>query len=211
MIRIAILDDHEAMREGIKGYLSQQRDMQVVLSTGDPADIEATLEVASVMVLLLDISIDGFNVIQAVQSLKLKLPQLKILIVSADYKQEYVLQLINAGIDGYCLKIDGLRVLAEAIRDLVRDGGWFSQKVGTMATRHQQGLITNRLSEREVKVLRLLAEGTTTEEIAELLIISQRTVQTHINHILDKLKVKNRTQAVVKAIELGILGPKSAS
>jgi len=211
MIRIAILDDHEALREGIRGYLTQQRDLQVVLSTADPSDLDVALEAAAVNVLLLDIGITGFNAIQAVQSLKRKLPQLKIVIVSADHKQEYVLQLIEAGIDGYCLKIDGLKSLAEAIHDVVESGGWFSQKIGTIATRHQQGLIANRLTEREVKVLRMLAEGKNTEEIAELLIISHRTAQTHINNILDKLTVKNRTQAVVKAIELGILDSKGMS
>src|SRR5947209_647602 len=95
MIRIAILDDHEGMREGIRSFLSQQRDMQVVLSIGDPSDLETVLDAAEVSVLLLDIGIEGFDAIEAVHDLRRKLPHLKILILSADYKQEYVLRLVD--------------------------------------------------------------------------------------------------------------------
>lgn len=154
MIRIAIVDDHEGMREGITSYLSQQRDMQVVLSMSDTHDLEAVLAGTAVSVLLLDIGMNEFDAVQAVQHLRRQLPLLKSLIVSADYKQDYVLRLVEAGIHGYCLKTDGLKALAEAIRDVVRDEGWFSRKVGTITARHQQGLIANRLSEREAKVLR---------------------------------------------------------
>ncbi len=201
-----MVDDHEAVREGLVSYLSRQADMRVVAETGDPKEIESLLQSTRASILLLDISMEQFNAVKSVMDLKSKFPRLKIMIVTVYDKPQYVLSLIDAGVDGYYLKAEELKALPVAIREVMAGDGWFSQKVGTISTRHQQAKQPYcELTQREIEVLKCCAAGMTTAEFAKSLFIGRRTAQEHVNNILRKLGARTRAEAVTIGIQRGII------
>jgi two-component system NarL family response regulator len=205
-ISIVSVDDHEAIRQGFMSIVAEQPDMEIVASIGDPRLIEPTLENTKVDLVLLDIGLPGFNAPKAVGELKAKFPKLKILIASMHDEPTYVLSLVQAGVDGYYLKDESLKTLPKAIREVMAGNGWYSQSVGTIVARNLNNRKTPiELTEREIAVLKGCAAGLTTAQLAESLFVAQRTVQSHLTHIFEKLGAKTRTEAVFIAVQRGII------
>ena len=202
-IRLIILDDHEGIRLGHAAYFARYPSIKVVASLDNAAELEKKIAETRANLLLMDISMPGFNAVNCVIGLKRKFPQLRILAVSAFAKRAYVTGLIKAGIDGYCLKPEPLATLSKAVQLVVRGEKWFSHEVSMLATGYLQNVET--LTERELEVLKLIANGTNTEKIADELYISTRTIQSHLKNIFQKLSVNSRAEAVAKAIRMGII------
>jgi DNA-binding NarL/FixJ family response regulator len=207
-ICVVVADDHPIVRQGIVNALSQTVDIKVVGEVSVPSDLEPTLTRTGAAVLLLDIGMPQFSASKTLVVLKPKFPELKIVIASAYSNSEYVVSLIKCGVNGYWLKSDDPAQLIEAVHDVIQGKSWFSSTVMNVWAGHRQSRTpVDDLTPREIEVLKVLAQGIDTKMLADKLFISIRTAHTHIKHILAKLGANNRTDAVVKAIQRGIIEP----
>lgn len=210
-IKVLIADDHQLFREGLVNLLSSAPEIEVIAQAKDGKDaVEKTLKLNPEIVLI-DIGMPQMNGIEATKMLKEKLPDLKIIAVSMHSDKQYVKGILEAGADGYLLKNctyqqltdailsvhSGKKILSEDITELVIKG--YLDPIKPDA----EGL--NELSEREMEILKLIAEGKSTREISDKLFISVKTVGTHKQHILSKLDLKTNTDIIKFALKHGLI------
>ncbi len=209
-IRVLIADDHAIVREGARHLLSQEPDIEVV---GEAANGAQALELARKFVpdiVLMDISMPGMNGLEATRALKAAQPQTNVLVLTMQEGEDYFFRLLNAGASGYVLKGAGSVELLSAIR-AVHQGGVYlnpmmTRKVlGDFLKRAEQSESVDPLTPREREVLKLIAAGKTNREIADELVLSLNTVQTHRLHLMEKLNLHNRAELVKYAIRRGLI------
>lgn len=215
-IRVLLVDDHAVLRAGLRLMLSAQPDMEVV---GEASDGREAIEAAgrlSPEVILLDIGMPGMNGIDATQSLRHLLPEVRILILTMHDDEGYLRQVLRAGASGYVLKKAADTELLSAIRAVHRGEVYvypsltrvLVEELFDRRTRGADGDGRNDhdgLSEREREVLRLVALGHSNQEIADILILSVKTVETHKARIMDKLGLRGRAELVRYAIRKGLM------
>lgn len=210
-------DDHTLVRRAIVSLLSLEPDFAVV---GEAADGRTAVELAGSHepdVVLMDISMPLLNGLEATRLIKKKSPHIRVLVLSAHDNEEYVLQVIRCGADGYLLKNSPAEDLVAAIRSVQNGQAFFSPSVskvlldeyvrrstGAQSTDNEQQ-VAGRLTAREREILQLVAEGSTHQQVANHLSISVRTVDTHCNNIMKKLDIHGRSGLVTYAIKNGIL------
>jgi two-component system, NarL family, response regulator NreC len=203
MIDVMIADDHPAFREGIRPRLDRQQDIRIVREASDGPELFALLsENPPPDVLLLDISMPGFEVLRAIPRLRVRYPQMKILIVTAHDDEARIRQLIDAGVDGYLIKDEDMDTYVRAVRDVAAGKKYFSQRTFEVAI---DSANSSMPSPRELEILALVAQDVTTDEIARRLLISSSTVNTHIARVFRKLGVNSRAAAVAKVVQLGYI------
>ncbi|WP_306812783.1 response regulator [Paenibacillus soyae] len=214
MIRIMIVDDHSMIRAGLRMLLSSKEDIEVVAeaSEGDEG-IRAALELRPDVVLM-DLSMPhGKDGLTAASELKEKLPDTAVLILTMHDDDEYLFRAINAGAGGYVLKSAPHEELLAAIRTVARGDAYLyptatkrlmNEFIGRM-TRGESKDVFDTLSEREKEVLELTAKGYGNKEIAEQLIISVKTVETHKSNVMEKLGLKSRPELIKYAMKKGLL------
>lgn len=209
-IRIVVVDDHMMFRQGLVKILEEIPEFQVV---GDADGGESAIKIVQETypdVILLDVNMPGISGIETITILRKKKITAKIIMLTISKQDEDLFGAIEAGADGYLLKNAGADELSRAIK-LVMNGQAFLSPEVTLPVLQviskQHGEMTQevQLSDREIEVLQCLASGQTTNQIGSLLFISENTVKTHIRHILDKLAASNRTEAVTKALRMGII------
>jgi len=209
-IRILIVDDHPVVREGLAGMISTQGDMRVVGEAGNGVEALRLAHGLSPDLILMDLQMPSLDGAAAIRQIRKDLPDCRILVLTAFDSDERILHSIEAGAQGYLLKGVPRDELFRAIR-VVAEGGSTLQpsvaakllnRVGQMLKQEET---TEHLTDREMEVLRLLARGNRNKEIAESLIISERTVKFHVGVIFQKLGVTNRAEAVSKAIQSGLV------
>lgn len=212
-IRILLADDHTILRAGLKMMLNAQPDMEVV---GEAQDGRQAIHEAQRLqpdVILMDITMPDMNGIEATRQVKKLLPDIKILILTMHEHDEYVFQALRAGASGYMLKEAADTELITALH-VIQSGQFYlspaaqSVMVGDYLQRVRTGEEKDSyssLTEREREILKLVAEGHTNNQIAELLIISPKTVDTHRTHIMDKLNLHSRAELVKYAMRRGLL------
>jgi DNA-binding NarL/FixJ family response regulator len=209
-IRILIVDDHPVVREGLAGMISTQGDMRVVGEAGNGVEALRLAHGLSPDLILMDLQMPNLDGAAAIRQIRKDLPDCRILVLTAFDSDERILHSIEAGAQGYLLKGVPRDELFRAIR-VVAEGGSLLQpsvaakllnRVGQMLKQEET---TEHLTDREMEVLRLLARGNRNKEIAESLIISERTVKFHVGVIFQKLGVTNRAEAVSKAIQSGLV------
>ncbi|MBI2858334.1 MAG: response regulator transcription factor [Chloroflexi bacterium] len=212
-IRILVADDHTLIRRGIVGLLNTQPDMEVVgeAGTGDEAVMKAGS--GSLDVVLMDIGMPGTNGLEATRAIKRQFPGIQVLVLTMHDREDYLFQAVRAGASGYVLKGADIQDLLSAIRS-VRKGEVYlfpsvARKLLTDYLRRVESgedLVSyDGLTERERKVLQLIAGGKTGPQIAEALFVSPHTVQSHRDNIMAKLGLHNRAQLVKYAIQKGII------
>ena len=208
-VRIVVVDDHALFRRGLVGLLNDIPEFRVVGEAGNGREALAVIQDNPPDVVLLDVNMpemDGIQTVEAVR--KLRLP-LHILMLTISQEEEDLLSAIRMGADGYLLKNTEPDDLRRAILRVAEGEGALSPEVtgSVMRALARQSELSNQqqLSDRELEVLECLAEGKTTSQIAACLFISENTVKTHVRHILEKLEASNRTEAVSKAIQLGLI------
>lgn len=204
MITVIIADDHPPLREGIKQRLERQTDIRVVGEAGTGPELFSLLHDTSHSpdVLLLDIRMPDFDILQAIPEIRSRCPRTGILIVSAYDDPTHVNQLMDADVDGYLIKSEDMGTYVRAIRDVAAGKTHFSQHIFGVARTTAD---IARLSPRELEVLTFVARDATTHEIGLRLGISSRTVETHIKRTCQKLGVNSRAAAAAKAVQLGYI------
>jgi DNA-binding NarL/FixJ family response regulator len=206
-IRILIADDHPIVREGLIAVLETQPDFAVV---GEAATGAQAVERAAALrpdVILMDLQLPEIDGVAALRAIRAADAAAKVIIFTAFDTDERILGAVQAGAQGYMLKGAPREELFQAIR-VVHDGGSLLQPVvAARLLRQVSGgpSLPEPLTERELEVLGLLAKGRQNKEIANELFISERTVKFHVSAILAKLGVGNRTEAVSKAAQLGLV------
>jgi DNA-binding NarL/FixJ family response regulator len=211
IIRIVLAEDHHVVRTAVASLLSRHEELEVV---GEIAEGGAhLLEIVNTLkpdLLLLDAHMPGHDVVQDVRQLLQLHPSLKILVLSAYDRREYVLGLLKAGALGYVLKDDSSQMLLSAIRAVSRGGEWVSPQVANVlleSVRHQDQTPGASLTPRELEVLQALTSGAPNSKIAEQLFITEQTVKNHVSSIFKKLGVETRVEAVLYALRHGLASP----
>ncbi len=206
-IRVIIAEDHTLVREGTREILEREQDIQVVgeAARGDDA-VRQALE-HNPDVLLMDMRMPGMNGIEATREVAAQAPSVKVLILSAHEDEDYVREALAVGASGYLLKTAPGRELVEGIRAVASGSTILSPELTRKLaqSRLEPARASDRLSSREFAVLRLIAQGRANKEVALELGISLRTVEGHLHNIFEKLRVGSRTEAVVHAVNHGLL------
>jgi DNA-binding NarL/FixJ family response regulator len=215
-IRVLLVDDQALFREGLETLLSVHKDIEVVgqASNGQEA-VEVALQVHPDVVLM-DVRMPNLNGVRATRRLKKALPQCRVIVLTTFDDDEYVFDALRAGAVGYLLKDVPSARLVEAIRATARGESILEPsvaakviaeftRVANLVPSAQMEQLVEPLSERELEILGLIARGASNREIADQLFIAEGTVKNHVTHILGKLGVRDRTQAALKARELGLL------
>ncbi len=213
VIRILIVDDHEMVRDGLAVMLSRQDDFSVVGEAQNGLEaVEKTRELQPDVVLM-DLRMPELNGVDAMRRIRDELPDLKFLVLTTYDTDEYIFDAIEAGAKGYLLKDASREELFRAVRAVHRgesliEPGVQSRLLDRLAQLSRQATLSSSndtLSGRETEVLQLMAHGSANKAIAAVLSISESTVKTHVSNIFQKLEVGQRTEAVTKAMSLGII------
>ena len=212
-IHILLADDHTILRAGLKMMLNAQPDMEVVGEAPDGRQAIAETQRLQPDIILMDITMPEMNGIEATRHIKKLVPESKILILTMHEHDEYVFQALRAGASGYMLKEAADTELISALH-VIQSGQFYlspvaqSVLVGDYLQRVRIGEEKDSyssLTEREREILKLIAEGYTNTQVAERLVISPKTVDTHRTHIMDKLNLHSRAELVKYAMRRGLL------
>ena len=206
-LRVVLVDDHPVYREGLARLLSQSG-VEVVAQAGNGPDALSIVEEAAPDVVVMDLNMPGMSGVDVTRKLVERNPATKVLVVSVSAQEEDVTEAILAGASGYVLKDGPVEEVVAGIQAAANGESLISPRIATMLLRKMRldgpsetaPRATTPLSERELQVLRLVAEGKGNQEIGEALYIGQSTVRNHISSILMKLQVENRVQAAVRAV-----------
>jgi DNA-binding NarL/FixJ family response regulator len=207
LILVLVVDDHPIVRQGLVGVLSDESDLEVVGETGSAREAIALVARLRPDVVLLDLEMPELDGVEAIPQLKAAHPPVEILVFTAYDTDERVLGAIRGGARGYLLKGASAEDIARGIRSVAAGGSVLEPRVASklVAAVKAPKRSAVGLSEREREVLRLVADGLPTKQIAMSLSISQRTVKFHVNSIFHKLGAENRAQAVALAVQRGLL------
>jgi DNA-binding NarL/FixJ family response regulator len=204
-ISLVIVDDHPVVRDGLRGMLESQPDFEVV---GEAANGEQAVQLANSLkpeVMLMDLRMPVMDGVTALGEIKSSSPTVQVLVLTTYDSDADILPAIEAGAMGYLLKDTSREDLYSAIRATARGESVLSPGVAARIISQMRAPAEEKLSDREVEVLQLVAEGESNSEIASRLHISQATVKSHLIHIFGKLGVSDRTAAVTVALRRGIL------
>ncbi|HLO48733.1 MAG TPA: response regulator transcription factor [Kamptonema sp.] len=213
-LRILLVEDDELFRLGLQTRLQQEQCLQVIAEAEDgETAVELTQEHLPDVVVL-DIGLPGIGGIEACKQIKQRHPEIPVLVLTSHSQKPLIERLIAAGAQGYCLKGIAAETLVLAIRSVAAGASWWD-KAATTEIRSAIGNneskfvpkseLENPLTKREQEILALVAAGKSNQEIAQILYIASGTVRVHVHAILQKLEVRDRTQAAVVAIQKGLV------
>jgi len=211
MYRIVLAEDHILVREGIKKIIEDFADLQVVGEVSDGLQLLEFLQGLPVNMVILDISMPNLSGIEATREIKHNFSEVKVLILTMHKKKEYLNDALAAGADGYLLKEDAAKELLSAIKKTRQGEIYVSPLLSTeLATLYAQAHrklpdlpSQETLTPREIEIIKLIAEGKSSKEIAALLFLSFRTIQNHRTKIMRKLHLKKNVDLVKYAIQMG--------
>lgn len=212
--KVLLVDDHAILREGLRMVLDAQAGIAVVGEAEDGRQALDLVEQLHPDVVVMDIAMPNMNGAEATRQITRRFPDIKVLILTMHENTQYLAQIIKAGAIGCVLKRSAGTELVAAVRAAARGESYFSPSLATMMLdTYRMHLMeegqdeASLLTEREREVLQLIAEGKTSQQIAEQLFLSIKTVQTHRMHLMQKLDAHDRTALVKHAIHLGMIVP----
>jgi DNA-binding NarL/FixJ family response regulator len=212
--KILLADDHALFREGLKRILAEARDLKVIGEVANGLELLKVLNILTPNMVILDISMPNIRGIETIQDIKTLHPEIKILVLTMHNDMEYLHQAISSGAHGYLLKEDADSELFSAINKVKQAKIYISPKLSEYLTEdwarilrgeHELSSEAESLTTREREVLKLVAEGKSSKEVASLLNISIRTVEHHRANIMDKLNFKNIAELIKYAIQKGYI------
>ena len=203
IIKVVIADDHQLFRDGMKAMLSAAHTITVVGEAGEGTALLDTIAEQNPDVVLLDISMPQTSGIDLLPIIKKQFPEMKCIMLTMHEEGQYVLRSLRQGADGYLLKEADAEELQLAIREVYAGKKYFKNKISDLIVANLSDSSSSEalLSDREIQVVRLVAEGKITKEIAERLYVSTRTVETHRSRIMKKLGVSNTAEMIRAAYE----------
>jgi DNA-binding NarL/FixJ family response regulator len=207
VIRVLLVDDHQVVRRGLRTFLEVQGDIEVVGEAGDGDEGVARAMELRPDVILMDVKMPGTDGIEALRQLRAAENPARVLIVTSFTEQRTVVPALRAGAAGYVYKDVDPVALADAIRSVYAGHVLLQPEVAEALLRQEHPVGTGRgnaLTEREREVLGLIADGRSNREIARALVLSEKTVKTHVSNILMKLDLADRTQAALWAVRNGV-------
>lgn len=205
MIRVVVADDHPIVRSGIVGLLSSADDIEVIGEASDGTEAVALATQLSPDVVLMDLRMPGLGGAEATAQLVGARPDVRVLILTTYESDENILTAIEAGASGYLLKAAPQEEILAGLRSVARGEVALAPSIAALLVNRMREPAKVSLSDRETQVLALVAAGNSNRKIAAALFLSEATVKTHLIHVFEKLDVKDRTRAVTKAMELGLL------
>lgn len=211
MIKVILADDHAIVRKGIRQFLEEAQDIEVVAEADDGEAAKEIIAAHKPDVAVLDIQMPKASGIEVTRWVRSSHKEVGVLVLTAYDDDPYVLAVLQAGANGYVLKTASPDEIIQAIRD-VHDGksaldANIAQKLLSQISSSSNDMPIESLTERELEVLTLVGKGYTNKAIGVQLGISDRTVQGHLANIFSKLQAKSRTEAVMKSVSLGWLPP----
>lgn len=210
-VKIILADDHKMMREGLSSLLNKQPEITIVGQAVNGREAVHLAESLDPDIVLMDVSMPDLNGIDATRQIMSRAPQTKVIALSMHGDRQFVAEMFRAGVSGYLLKDSAFEELTSAIRTVVRDETYiapgitgFNIEECTSNSASDEPLVTPRLTDREREVLQMLAEGKGTKEIAADLYLSAKTVETHRQHLMDKLEMYTVAELTKYAIREGL-------
>ena len=212
--RILLADDHTLVRRGLRLILDAEPDLEVVAEAGDGAEAVGRALATEVDLAILDVAMPRMTGLQAAQQLAKRLPKVRVLMLSMYDNEQYLFEALKAGASGYVLKSVADRDLVEACRATMRGEPFLYPGAVTALIRDHlergragEEMPGDLLTPREAEILKLVAEGHSSREIAETLVISVKTVERHRANILEKLGMRDRVELTRYAIRRGLVEP----
>lgn len=203
-IKVMLVDDHEMVRIGLAAVLETEEDIEIVGEAGNGADGIKLVEQTRPDVVLMDLVMEGMDGIETTRRLTKMYPEVKVIVLTSFLDDEKMYPVIEAGAFSYLLKTSRASEITAAIRAAVKGQSILESQVATKMMNRlrqpQQTAAHNDLTEREMEVLKAIAQGKSNQDIADELFIGIKTVKSHVTNILAKLNVDDRTQAAIYAI-----------
>lgn len=209
-VKVMIADDHSMIREGLKQLLELEGDFEVIEEACDGIDCIEKLQKMVPDILLLDINMPNMNGLEVLQKIKEKKIKVKVLVLTVHNEVEYLLKAVDIGVNGYLLKDSESAELKKAIFSVMSGEDYIQPSLipvlnAKMIDRNNDSEKIEKLTRRELEVLKLLAVGMYNRDVAAKLNISERTVKNHVSNIFKKIDVTDRTQAAVFAIRNNLI------
>ena len=202
--RIVLADDHDMIRAGIRAVLSREPDVEVVAEADNGLAAVEAVERLAPHVAILDITMPGMNGVSATQRILSLAPGTKVIGLSMHVEAQFVTSMLDAGASGYLLKNSAARELVPAVRAVMRGRVYLSAKAAEVVAAAEGASHPGVLTGREREVLQLLAEGRSSKEIADVLFLSTRTVETYRAQIMDKLDIRTVAGLTKYAVRHGL-------
>jgi DNA-binding NarL/FixJ family response regulator len=210
-IRLVLADDHLIVRAGIRQFLDMEEDFEVVAEADDGEQAKVLIEQYKPDVAILDIQMPRSSGIEVTRHIRSNRWAVAVLVLTAYEDDPYVTAVLKAGANGYVLKTARPQEIIQAVRDVHQGKSVLDRAIVSKVMAYLSSpagpAITINLSDREMEVLTLAAKGFTNRAIAQKLAISDRTVQGHIARIFEKMQANSRTEAVMKAVSMGLIPP----
>lgn len=212
--KIILVDDHQLVRDGIKSLISTANNIEIVGEASSAKELFELLDRSKANLIILDISLPDMSGIEITKKISREYPELKVMIISMHANEEFVFNAIKAGAKGYLPKNTTRKEILDAIYTIHKGEEYFSEQISDLILKSyikkaQQGAKAGEqnemLSARETEILKMVAEGIPNQEIADKLFISIRTVESHKNHIMQKLGLKSMVDLVKYAIRNKII------
>ena len=211
-IKVLVVDDHTIVRDGICALLALVGDMEVVGEAGNGSEALKMIKALEPDVVLMDIAMPIMGGLEATRRIRKEFPRTRVIALTQHDDKEFVFPVIEAGASGFISKVAASFELASGIRSVCRGDSYLSPTVAKVLVENYQHRGSrgshdpyNQLTERERDVLQLVAEGHTTQEIADLLVVSPKTVEGHKTNLMAKLGIHNRIELVKYALRKGII------
>lgn len=210
-ITVLLVDDHALVRQGVRAFLDTQSDITVVAEAASGGEAVHLAAEHAPDVALMDLIMPGMDGVEATRRLTARSPRTKVVILTSYHDDEHIFPAIRAGALSYVLKEVGPDELANAVRKAAAGEAVLHPRVAARVVRELHGArrdepnVFRELSDRELEVLKLIAEGLSNAEISDRLFISEKTTKSHVSNILGKLHLADRTQAAVYAWREGVV------